>query len=207
MDRVNLPNWCPTLRGWIATLAFVAVFAIGWVLLWRAWVRVDELRGNRTAYTEYRFEYEIWGLSAMPDRIVQLEMDLEYDAMPDLHVERAVFEYDGSVIAEIDPMWFAEPSERFWVKDSPRATPDWIRIESRDGPALVALFRHFLYPYSILAYAALPALAVRPLRVRLVDSTLLGGLMVQRGFPLILGVVLGFLVRALLRSFARKGDP
>lgn len=200
-------RWRSRIRTFAIAVAFVAAFAVAWVELWRVRALANALRGVREPWTDYRLVFEVGGLEAMPDRSLTLTMDLHYDAMPDLHVERVTLDDHGVLIAEFDPWWFAVPSEQLQLADPKAATPDWIRIERRDGAALSALFNRYAYPSSIVAYASLPDLAKRPLRVRMLDTELLGGITLQHGFPLIEGALLSLVVLgviALAKRLAKR---
>lgn len=88
----------------------------------------------------FRYEYEIRGLASFPERALRMKVDLSFDGMPVLHVDRVEFALDGRSVAVADPyfLWHRRGS----APSAGDLTP-WERIESLDGTSLRALFATF----------------------------------------------------------------
>ncbi len=105
----------------------------------------------------FTYDYEITGLRSLPGRPLRMSVDLHFDFMPDLHVERVRFLLGDDVIAVADPyfVWYLE------LVDAPNGevTPTvmspnpalWATIDEMDGAALRALFD----PYESARYPGL----------------------------------------------------
>jgi len=138
---------------------------------------------------EFRYEYEVTGLRSFPTRALTLIVDLHYDDMPVLKINRVRFELDGRVLADADPyfLWVESPVPRRESRDRDRASndslhavkfaaPEWAEVEELDGHSLRHLFAGYEAPgYASLAdFDTLPATETTPRRLRLFEARLDG---------------------------------
>lgn len=123
----------------------------------------------------FRYEYEVTGMRALPDRALRMIVDLRYDGMPVLYLERVRFEIDGRVIADADPyfIWVTYPESMFPAVVN--AAAEWANIEALDGDSLRALFDVYEAPgYAELAdFDDLPVTESTSLSLRLIDVRLM----------------------------------
>lgn len=132
----------------------------------------------------FRYEYEVTGMRALPDRALRMIVELRYDAMPVLHLERVRFELDGRVLADADPyfIWVTYPESQREALDLGRSTEslfpavvnasaEWAEIEALDGDSLRALFDVYEAPgdAELADFDDLPVTESTPLSLRLLD--------------------------------------
>lgn len=136
---------------------------------------------------DFRYEYEVTGLRSLPDRTLTLIVDLHYDDMPVLKIDRVRFELEGRILADADPyfLWVESPVPGRESHDGDRASngtlgalqfaaPKWAAVEELDGDSLRQWFAGYEAPgYASLAdFDTLPATETTPLHLRLVDARL-----------------------------------
>lgn len=129
--------WDLLLRPTPAHLALaLAAFLAVWSPCWTAYLRMlpehsGWLRGER-----FRYEYRVTGLRSLPTAALTMIVDLEFDGMPDMHVDRVTFRLNEQCVATVD--YFA------WIMRNPDAivtcTPDWASIAAVDGDDLRGVF-------------------------------------------------------------------
>lgn len=99
---------------------------------------------------DFRYEYEVTGLRSLPDRTLTLIVDLHYDGMPVLRIDRVRFVLAGRVLADADPyfLWVestvpgresheGDRTSNGTLRSLEFAAPDWATIEDLDGDSLL----------------------------------------------------------------------
>lgn len=150
----------------------------------------DEFAGplgvlRRQAYVgeTFRYEYAVSGLASMPNSSLRLVVDLAFDGMPVLHVERVRFAHGDRWLAVADPyfVWVTSSPGRSDSEgrdtmrdDATTRVPDrvaWDRLEREDGAALRGLFSDFESDpnRSLAIFDRLPERERTPLTVELVS--------------------------------------
>lgn len=133
------------------------------------------------AGSEFTYEYEITGLRSLPDRSLHMTLELHFDAMPDLHVDRATFRSDERVVAELEPfdnLWGIpfDPEYPDFPAIPPRfnaVSPEWETVFEQDGDALRDLFGgwgDYRYFQDLRDFESLPETETTYLTLRLVRA-------------------------------------